>query len=389
MAIQWHCVGHHPVIPAMGATLPRSCRQRGEVAEEQLKWEIVERWVDQCIGAWGTDPDVTKRTVHSALWAWSWGLKACGYKIPSWVSAPLPPRALSPLQDAFVRYRRDVRGAAESTIRRDLAHIQEFLGSLRRQRRSIATIKVAHIDRFLHESSRRMAAKDAGACGLRSPFISSIPLRLWADSPQSSHCRYWTTDPSRRHATSRSCPGPRCAESFGRIDRTTRTGRRDYAMLLLMATYGLGSGEVRGLTLESVDWRRRQLRVVRPKTNREICLPLLPGVAQALVAYLRSGRPRHCTARALFVQMHAPYGRLQSSSAIRHVLRKHALSAGVSSTHLGSHVLRHSHASRQIDQGASATVVGDILGHRRPESTSVYVRVALHRLRGVALPVPR
>jgi integrase len=173
------------------------------------------------------------------------------------------------------------------------------------------------------------------------------------------------------------------------IDRTTRTGRRDYAMLLLMVTYGLGSGEVRGLTLESVDWRRRQLRVVRPKTSREICLPLLPGVAQALVAYLRNGRPRHCTARALFVQMHAPYGCLQSSSAIRHVLGKHALSAGVSATYLGSHVLRHSHASRQIDQGASATVVGDIMGHRRPESTSAYVRVALHRLRGMALPVPR
>jgi integrase len=173
------------------------------------------------------------------------------------------------------------------------------------------------------------------------------------------------------------------------INRTTRTGRRDYAMLLLMATYGLGSGEVRGLTLDSVDWREHQLRVVRPKTRREIRLPLLPGVAQVLVAYLRHGRPRHYTTRALFVQMHAPYGNLLSSSAIRHVLRKHALVAGVSATYLGSHVLRHSHASRQIDQGTCAIVVGDILGHRRPESTSIYVRVALHRLRGMALPVPR
>ena len=135
------------------------CRQRGEVAEEQLKWEIVERWVAQCVRARETDPDITKRTVRSALWAWSWGLKACGYKIPPWGSAPLPTPTLSPLLDAFVRHRRDVRGLAESTIRQDLALVQEFLRFLRRQRRSIAMIKVANIDRFLQEFSRRMTAK--------------------------------------------------------------------------------------------------------------------------------------------------------------------------------------------------------------------------------------
>jgi site-specific recombinase XerD len=364
------------------------CRQRGVVAEEQLKWEIVERWVAQCVRARETDPDITKRTVRSALWAWSWGLKACGYKIPPWVSAPLPTPTLSPLQDAFVRHRRDVRGLAESTIRQDLALVQEFLRFLRRQRRSIATIKVANIDRFLQESSRRMTAKTLARVVwvlrsfLRFLYASGLIPHNLATAVTAPRIRRGDTPP-------RALPWSDVRRILRAIDRTTRTGRRDYAMLLLMVTYGLGSGEVRGLTLESVDWRRRQLRVVRPKTSREICLPLLPGVAQALVAYLRNGRPRHCTARALFVQMHAPYGCLQSSSAIRHVLGKHALSAGVSATYLGSHVLRHSHASRQIDQGASATVVGDIMGHRRPESTSAYVRVALHRLRGMALPVPR
>jgi len=365
-----------------------NCHQRGKVAEEQLKWKIIERWVAQCVRVWGTDPTITKCTVRSALRAWSWGLKACGYKVPPWVSAPPPTPALSPLLDAFARHRRDVRGLAESTIRRDLALAEEFLCFLRQERRSIAMIKVADIDRFLHESSSRMAAKTLArvACALRSLFrflyaSGLIPHNL-ADTVATPRIRRGDTPP-------RALPWSDVCRILRAIDRTTRTGRRDYAMLLLMATYGLGSGEVRGLTLESVDWRRRQLRVVRPKTSHEICLPLLPGVAQALVAYLRNGRPRHCTARALFVQMHAPYGCLRSSSAIRHVLHKHASAAGVSATYLGSHVLRHSHASRQIDQGASATVVGGILGHRRPESTSAYVRVALHRLRGVALPVPR
>jgi integrase/recombinase XerD len=364
------------------------CRQRGEVAEEQLTWAIVEQWVARCVRSRGTDPDITKRTVRSALWAWSWGLTACGYTIPPWVSASPPTPALSPLLDAFVRHRKDVRGLAESTIRHDLTLVRELLRFLRRQHRPIADITVADIDGFLRECASRIVPKTLArvVCSLRSflRFLYAaglISLDL-ANTVTAPRIRRGDTPP-------RALPWSDVRRILRAIDRTTRTGRRDYAMLLLMAMYGLGSGEVRGLTLESVDWRRRQMRVTRPKTSREICLPLLPGVAQALVAYLRNGRPRHCTTRALFVQMHAPYGHLQSSSAIRHVLRKHAMSAGVSATYLGSHVLRHSHASRQIDQGVSATVVGDILGHRRPESTSAYIRVALNRLRGMALPVPR
>ncbi|MFZ1118684.1 MAG: tyrosine-type recombinase/integrase [Candidatus Binataceae bacterium] len=292
------------------------------------------------------------------------------------------------MQVAFVRHRKDVRGLADSTIRRDLALIQEFLRFLRRQRRSIAKITVADIDTFLCESGSRMVAKTLArvVCSLRAflhfLYASGLIPHDLANTVTAPRIRRGDTPP-------RALPWSDVRRIFRAIDRTTRTGRRDYAMLLLMAMYGMGSGEVRGLTLENVDWRRRQLRVARPKTSREICLPLLPSVARAIVAYLRNGRPRHCTTRALFVQMHAPYGCLQSSSAIRHVLCKYALSAGISATHLGSHVLRHSHASRQIDQGTSAIVVGDILGHRRPESTSAYVRVALHRLRGMALPVPR
>jgi len=83
-----------------------------------------------------------------------------------------------------------------------------------------------------------------------------------------------------------------------------------------------------------------------------------------------------------------PYPRLTASSAIRHRIVKHATAAGLTATFLGSHVLRHSHACRQIEGGAPPKVVSDILGHRRPSSTSAYVRVAVDRLRGLALPVP-
>jgi integrase len=173
------------------------------------------------------------------------------------------------------------------------------------------------------------------------------------------------------------------------VDRSTYTGRRDYAMLLMMSTYGFGAGEVIRLTLDDIDWRAATLRVVRPKTGVELRLPLLPAIARALVSYLKHGRPPATSSRHLLVSMKAPYLPFGAASAVRHVLIKHARIAGVSAPYLGSHVLRHSHACRQVEQGVAPKIIGDILGHRRPESTSSYIRIATEGLRALALPVPQ
>lgn len=364
------------------------CIRQGKIPEEELRWEIVRRWASQYSRTRGLDTARTKQIFHSALWAWSWGLQACGYDVPPWTTPPCRTRPLSPLQKAFARHCKDVKGVAESTIERDLNMLREFSGFMRSRGRRITAARLVDIDKFLAVNGSRLAPKTLArlACALRSFFrflyTSGRIAHNLADSIATPRVR-------RNDYPPRALPWPDGRRILKAIDKKTRTGRRDYALLLMMAVYGLGSGEVRGLMLENVDWRRRQLHVVRPKTGRDIWLPLLPRVARALAAYLRSGRPRHCTTRSLFVQMRAPYGRLKASSAVRHILHKHALAAGVSAPFLGSHVLRHSHATRQIDQGASPTIVGDILGHRRPESTSAYVRVALRRLRAVSLPVPR
>ena len=159
-------------------------------------------------------------------------------------------------------------------------------------------------------------------------------------------------------------------------------------MFLLMAVYGLGAGEVVSLRLEDVDWRSGVIRARRPKTAVPLELPLLPAVARALAAYLRRGRPRHTLTREIFVSRGLPHRGL-TTGALRHRVRLYAQSAGYVAERIGCHVFRHSHATRQIDAGAHPKVVSDILGHRRPSSTSVYVRVAFRRLRTVALPVPR
>jgi integrase len=184
------------------------------------------------------------------------------------------------------------------------------------------------------------------------------------------------------------CHGKAFRRILRAIPRDRSVGRRDYAMFLLMAAYGLGAGEIVGLRLDDIDWRAGVLRARRPKTAVPIELPLLPAVARALASYLQRDRSRTTSTRMLFVTMGLPQ-RALTGSVLRHQARTYAARAGVTVAPLGAHVFRHSHATRQIDTGAPAKVVGDILGHRRPPSISAHVRLALRRLRGVGLPVPR
>ena len=156
----------------------------------------------------------------------------------------------------------------------------------------------------------------------------------------------------------------------------------------MMSVYGLGAGEVIGLTLDDINWRAQTVRVVRPKTRVEFLLPLLPAVSRALVGYLRYGRPEHATTRHLFVTMCTPFKPLACSVTVRHILHSAARRASVTAAFLGTHVLRHTHACRQLELGAAPKIIGDILGHRDPDSTSAYLRVATEQLRAMALAVP-
>jgi integrase len=172
------------------------------------------------------------------------------------------------------------------------------------------------------------------------------------------------------------------------IPQAQAPGKRDFAMLLMMASYGLGAAEVLGLRLDDIDWNSEILHVRRPKTGTAIDLPLLPAVAKAIARYLRRERPPHAEARQIFLRTTMPYDS-PTSGALRHRIAHYAQKVGITAKVIGAHAFRHSHVSRQIDAAANPKVVSDILGHRCPSSTSAYVRVAFRRLRMVALPVPR
>jgi site-specific recombinase XerD len=171
------------------------------------------------------------------------------------------------------------------------------------------------------------------------------------------------------------------------IDRSTATGCRDYAILLLLARLGLRSGEVVSLELDDIDWNAGELSV-RGKSGRRSDLPLPAEVGQAIAAYLRRGRPQS-TNRRVFLRVKAPIRGFRGPSGVGSIVRHCILRAGLFDTPTyGAHQFRHGLATELLRRGASLGEIGELLGHHCPETTKIYLKVDLDALRALALPWP-
>lgn len=165
-------------------------------------------------------------------------------------------------------------------------------------------------------------------------------------------------------------------------DRRRTVGRRDYAILLLLARLGLRRGEVVAIQLEDVDWRAGEL-LIRGKGNRQDVLPLPVEVGEAVVSYLRR-RPR-CESRALFLRTTAPLQGL-ASHTVGWIVREACTRAGL--PRVGAHRLRHTAATEMLRQGASLAEIGLLLRHREQKTTAIYAKVNRKALRALARPWP-
>jgi integrase/recombinase XerD len=166
-------------------------------------------------------------------------------------------------------------------------------------------------------------------------------------------------------------------------DRTTVVGRRDYAILTVLARLGLRGAEVTGLELDDVDWRSGEI-VVRGKGGRRDRLPLPVDAGEAIVAYLTDGRPDRA-GRAVFCTVRAPY-RPVTAAALRQVMGRACRRAGLPQA--GAHRLRHSLATDMLRAGASLTEVGQVLRHRSELSTAIYAKVDENALAPLSRPWP-
>jgi len=166
----------------------------------------------------------------------------------------------------------------------------------------------------------------------------------------------------------------------------TVMGRRDYAILLLLARLGLRAGEIVSLRLEDIDWQAGQI-TVHGKSGHRPNLPIPIDVGEALAAYLRDGRPV-TTSRAVFLRDTAPIRGFKGAGTVSSLVKRSLARAGIDTPRKGAHQFRHSLATELLRQGASLSEIGELLGHCHPDTTAIYAKVDLVGLRTLALPWP-
>lgn len=192
----------------------------------------------------------------------------------------------------------------------------------------------------------------------------------------------------RGELPSRAIPWVAVQELLQSIDRRQSIGWRDYAILYLLAHYGLRPCEVVALRLDSIDWQAKTLHVEQRKTRSVLLLPLADQTLRVLKSYLNAGRP-DSTRPDLFLRARAPAGAIKHTAVCDLYQARVARSGLAALQGTSAYCLRHSFAMRLLERGIGIKAIGDVLGHRGLESTCVYLRLQLDALRDVALPVPQ
>jgi site-specific recombinase XerD len=295
------------------------------------------------------------------------------------------PHALSPfLREApgFFAYLRDERGLREASIRHYGHFLRRLEAYLDRIGCDLGALSPPILGAFVTEAAGTFGRTAMiGLCSalrvflryLRREGVIARDLSRGIEAPQV----YRLAD------LPRSIGWDEVRRMLEAVDRRTPVGRRDYAVLLLLITYGLRAREVAHLTLDDLDWKRERLHVRERKADHVAVYPLSPVVGEAILAYLQHGRPKVAD-RHLFFRHLAPHRPLTFeavSGRASHYLHK----AGVSVRRAGSHTLRHACVQRLVDAGFPLKTIGDYVGHRSASSTEIYAKVAVETLRDVAL----
>jgi integrase/recombinase XerD len=292
------------------------------------------------------------------------------------------------LVDAYRSHLGRVRGFAESTRTHHAATVSEWLTFLAfdGDTGSLRAVAGPEIEGFLRHCGPRLTRESL------QHVVSHLRsfLRFLAGQGLVASGLDATIDTPRVYRGERlprSLPWATVRAFLRAIDRSTAMGRRDYAMFLLVATYGLRTSEVAALRLDDVEWRARKLRVPRPKTQDRLVLPLTEEVGAALADYLRHGRPR-LARREVFLRVRAPSGHLEPT-AVTEAFQGWVRRSGLPIRYQGPHCLRHALAVHLLRQGASLPEIGGLLGHRSAEATGVYLRLHVEDLRDAALDLPQ
>ncbi|MFN8583683.1 MAG: site-specific integrase [Gemmatimonadaceae bacterium] len=292
---------------------------------------------------------------------------------------PLPFPAIAP---AFLAYLREERGVSPATIEHYQIHL-EALGTYLARLDLVqpAALSPVVLSGFITDTSPGLCKTSIKSrCGVLRVFLRYLY--------REQHLPHDLSEAVGAPQTHRLSGIPRAVtwedvrRMLAQVDRRTVVGRRDYAILVLLVTYGLRGREVAALTLDDVDWRNDRLRVPERKGGHSTAYPLSPIVGQAILDYVQHGRPT-TSERQLFFRVVAPLTPA-TCNVIGCVAARHLRAAGVRVPRMGAHTLRHTCVQRLVDAGLSLKTIGDYVGHRHASSTQIYSKVDVETLRTVA-----
>ena len=172
------------------------------------------------------------------------------------------------------------------------------------------------------------------------------------------------------------------------IERNTEVGRRDYALLQLLSTYGVRGGQLRTLRLDELDWVQDRILFKAAKHGKDVWVPMTLEVGEAVLDYLQNGRPA-CSCPEVFVTSRAPYHPFPHSTTLSAIVQRRLGAAGIAVPSMGAHAFRHGFATRMLRQGNALKAIADVLGHRHLSTTFRYTKVDFNALKQVALEWPQ
>lgn len=294
------------------------------------------------------------------------------------------------LVGSYDNWMSDLRGLAETTRRHRVANAKQFLTALARDPDALMlkNLQTCHIDGYLRSRGVGLGRSTIKTIGsnlrLFLRYLHGVGATVRDLSSSVSSPKMYTYE---------GIPSALRAEDVATVlivarDNVTTSGLRNYAILQLLASYGLRAGEITALRLEDIDWQKNIIRIRQSKTGSYSILPLLREPGEALLVYLESARPR-TVLREVFLRLNAPHRALKEGSSLYGVAHNGLTAAGISvSGKKGPHSFRHALAVSLLRAQVPIKAIGDILGHRSAVSTGIYLKLATEDLRAVALDVP-
>jgi len=356
------------------------------------------RWIDRRQHALkDLDSDLVGRFIayRKRIRRYDWGDNSAVRQIIDWLRArQIIPAVTSPArrserevaEDEFRQHLLQWRGLSPATLRCYQRCVSRFLracfadGPVRFDRLAASDV-IDFVQR--HARGYSFSRGQQGVTALRA-FLKyllqrgKIAIDLSASVPRLA---YWSLAKLPVYLR-----GEQVAQILKRTGRTTVSGRRDYAILMLLARLGLRAGEVASLRLDDLNWEQGSL-TIRGKGGRWARMPLQQDVGEAIIDYLANGRPSSAD-RRLFLRTHAPRTGFRSATAISIIASKALLRARIDHPRGGAHIFRHSLATEMLRQGSSLAQIGDVLRHQHPDTTRIYAKVDVQALRELAMPWP-